>query len=338
MSELSYNASLIILLDNISTQFNRYASVLILLFGVVGNILNILVLSQRALRSNSCAWIFLASSIANLISILFGLTTRIISGWTTDPIDHIGWACKLRAFVVFSTRTIASWLIVLATVDRWLSSSTNVHRRQKSTLKNVQRWTTIIVILSILLYAQQLYCYEANLIDTPLRCYGKTNACRLITDSSFAVITILFPLVLMILFGLLTISNVRQSQNRVRALQLPNINSIMNKSSEPIAGNTERKSKQKIDRSVLRMLLVQVLFLVIFTFPLSLQKIYSSFIQEDESSRDIAINVFSYNAAVLIYFISNGMPFYLYTLCGGAVFRKALYDFVVTMKRKMMCQ
>ncbi|CAF3713833.1 unnamed protein product [Rotaria sordida] len=235
MSELSYNESLIILLDNISTQFNRYVSILIFLFGVVGNILNILVLSQRALRSNSCAWIFLASSIANLISILFGLTTRIISGWTTDPIDNIGWACKLRAFVVFSTRTIASWLIVLATVDRWLSSSTNVHRRQKSTLKNVQRWTTIIVILSILLYAQQLYCYEANLIDTPLRCY-----------------------VLMILFGLLTISNVRQSQNRVHALQLPNINSIMNKSSKPIAGNTERKSNQKIDRSVLRMLLVQV--------------------------------------------------------------------------------
>ncbi|CAF4176701.1 unnamed protein product, partial [Rotaria sordida] len=244
MSELSYNASLIILLDNISTQFNRYASVLILLFGVVGNILNILVLSQRALRSNSCAWIFLASSIANLISILFGLTTRIISGWTTDPIDHIGWACKLRAFVVFSTRTIASWLIVLATVDRWLSSSTNVHRRQKSTLKNAQRWTTTIIILSILLYAQQLYCYEANLIDTPLKCYGKTDACRFITDSSFAVITILFPLVLMILFGLLTISNVRQSQRRIHQLQLRNM--TLTKKNSAASNNENPNGKQII--------------------------------------------------------------------------------------------
>ncbi|CAF4650898.1 unnamed protein product, partial [Rotaria sp. Silwood2] len=108
--------------------------------------------------------------------------------------NYIGWVCKLRAFLVFTTRTIAPWLILLATVDRWLLSSINAHRRQKGTLKNAQQWIIIIVILSVLLYVQQLYCYEANLIDTPLQCYGKTVAYRYLTGLSFAIMTIIFPL------------------------------------------------------------------------------------------------------------------------------------------------
>ncbi|CAF1554202.1 unnamed protein product [Rotaria sp. Silwood1] len=260
----------------------------------------------------------------------------MISGWMIDPTNYIGFICKLRAFLVFSTRTIAAWLIVLATIDRWLLSSIDVHRRQRSTLKNAQRWTMIIVIFSILLYAQQFYCYEANLMDTPLKCYGKTVVCRYITDLSFAVITILCPLSCMILFGLLTILNVRYSQGRVQAFKLQNINPNMNKPATSTNGNIEAKSKQKIDHSLLRMLLIQVLLFIIFTFPLSVQKFYSSFSEENKSRIETVINGFLYNLAVLIYFVSNGMPFYIYTLCGGAVFRKALCDFFVMTKRKLM--
>ncbi|CAF2876783.1 unnamed protein product [Rotaria sp. Silwood2] len=260
----------------------------------------------------------------------------MIGGWTTNPADYIGFICKLRAFFVFSTRTIAPWLIVLATVDRWLLSSVDAHRRQKSTLKAAQQWTFIIVFLSILLYAQQLYCYEANLIDTPLRCYGKTVACRFITDLSFAVMTIILPLVFMILFGVLTISNVRQSQRRIQELHLRNTKLTLNKSSGSNNGNTEHKSKQRTERSLLRMLFFQVLLLALFTLPLSLDKFFSTFSGGNETLVDEAINDFVYDLAILSYFISNGMPFYIYTLCGGTVYRKALYALLMLVKRKMM--
>jgi hypothetical protein len=86
--------------NNISAQINCYFSVFLFIFGIVGNIFNILVLSQRFLRSNPCAWLFLISSIFNLISILSGLTTRIISNWTLDITDTIGWLCKFRVFTI----------------------------------------------------------------------------------------------------------------------------------------------------------------------------------------------------------------------------------------------
>ncbi|CAF4138465.1 unnamed protein product, partial [Adineta steineri] len=72
-------------LNNISNDLNRYFGIFVFLFGLIGNILNILVLSQRPLRSNPCALLFLASSVSNLIAIVSGLFTRILSGWNLDP-------------------------------------------------------------------------------------------------------------------------------------------------------------------------------------------------------------------------------------------------------------
>ncbi|CAF3749276.1 unnamed protein product [Rotaria magnacalcarata] len=84
------------------------------------------------------------SSIASLISILSGLTTRILPGYAVDLTNTIGW-----------------------------------------------------------------------LFGTQLKCYGKTDACRLATDFTYALVTIIIPILIMICFGLLTISNIQESYRRV---------------------------------------------------------------------------------------------------------------------------
>ncbi|CAF5148963.1 unnamed protein product, partial [Rotaria sp. Silwood1] len=110
---MSSNTMIIITLSVISAQLNRYLSIVILLFGVVGNLLNCLALSQRTLRSNPCALLFLASSIASLITLISGVAVRLLAGWTIDLTDSIGWLCKFRIFILFSSRTTASWLIAM---------------------------------------------------------------------------------------------------------------------------------------------------------------------------------------------------------------------------------
>ncbi|CAF3446149.1 unnamed protein product [Rotaria socialis] len=49
--------------------------------------------------------------------------------------------------------------------------------------------------------------------DSPQKCYDATVACRYVTDLLFTFLPIL-PLIPMLVFGLLTIQNVRQSRNR----------------------------------------------------------------------------------------------------------------------------
>ena len=171
--------------------------------------------ARRNLRSNPCAFLFLVSSIASLVAIFSGLFTRTTVGWAADLTASITWLCQLRTFVVFASRNIAYDLIALASIDRWLSSCYDVHRRQMSTLRNVRKGLVMISVFSCLLYAQMFYCYEANLISAPLRCYGKTIACRLVTDLTYAFAANIIPLMIMLGFGCLTIVNVRQAQRRV---------------------------------------------------------------------------------------------------------------------------
>ena len=305
-------------LNYISEQLNRYLSPTVFIFGVVGNILNCMVLSQRTLRSNPCALLFLVSSFIDLISILIGLPPRILAGWHLDPTAKLNSLCKLRAFIVFSTRTMATWLITIATIDRWLLSSIDIQRRLMSTVKNAQYSMLITFILSALSFVHMFYCYEANRIDTPLQCYGKSQTCRFATDMIYSLITIIIPLILMVIFGLMTISNVHHVRNRVQNM----VNTSINHPSR-----VKDSKFRRLDHHLFRMLLIQILLLIILCVPQAIQKFHVTFKPFDsESELEDAIRHFLYNITLLLAFIASGMPFYIYTLAGGKVFRETFFD------------
>ncbi|CAF0788660.1 unnamed protein product [Adineta steineri] len=338
---LSSDEYLLMQLNDISIEINRYLSIFIFLFGVIGNILNILVLSQRTLRSNSCAWLFLISSISNLIAILSEITTRMLSSWTIDPTDALDWLCKLHGFLTFNARTIAYWLITLATIDRWFLSSLNVNTRQWSTSRNAQRSTIIILILSSLLYVDIFYCYESNLLNAPLPCYSKNTFCLLIIDVSALVMSVLLPILFMIIFGVMTILNIRRSKCRVRPVPAFIIGNNTIQYKIPLIGKqyTHHNTiqKKKTDGQLFKMLSIQVILLTFFTLPLILEKIYSIFIRPQKSPIETAIDTIIYKIALLLNYLTNGMPFYIYTLFGESIFRKELFHLLTLFRQKFEC-
>jgi len=130
----------------------------------------------------------------------------------------------------------------------------------------------------------------------------------------YALITNAIPLILMIVFGLMTISSVHHAHVRVQ-----NVASI--------SINTSTKTKdlkyKKIDHHLFRMLLVQILLLIFLCIPQVIQKFHLTFRPFGNVSKlDDAIRTFLYNITLLLAFIASGMPFYIYTLTGGTVFRK----------------
>ncbi|CAF0945983.1 unnamed protein product [Adineta steineri] len=320
---MSSNTTFINYINQLSSDLDRYLSIGILLFGTIGNILNCLALSQRPLRSNPCVLFFLASSIASIITLISGVLVRLLSDWSLslDLTNTINWLCKVRVYVLFNSRTIASWLIMLATCDRWLSSSVHAHYRQMSTLKNAQRNIIVVIFLSSIAYVQLFYCYEANLTNSPLECYGRNAWCRLLIDLEFISIVVLIPSMMMLIFGILTILNIRKVT--LRQIQ-PVIKTGIN---QTVSANGHSPKLKKSDRYLLLMLLIQVILLTLFSLPQAIQNLYSHITQyEIESSLNIAINNFIFNLFFLLTYVTNGMPFYIYTLCGGTIFRKALRD------------
>ncbi|CAF1010602.1 unnamed protein product [Rotaria sp. Silwood1] len=327
---MSSDAQFIAYINNVSTKFNRYFSIFIFLFGTTGNILNILVLSQRSFRSNPCAIFFLVSSIANLIAILTGLTSRTLSGWAADLTNTDRCLCKLRAFVLNVARPVAFWLILLAAIDRWLLSSANVRYRQMSTLKNAKRSIIIVFILSIIIFCNILYCYEPNLINAPLKCYGATVLCRLVTDLTFTFVSIFIPVFLMLIFGLMTINNIRQSRSHIEPGNTSTATTIVSNRAK------RRQHLNKNDYRLLMMLLLQILLLIIFGLPLGIQKLYATITMYRPSTNiQVAIDNFIYSLVLLLNFLANGMPFYIYTLVGGNTFRKALFKLLVAIRQKI---
>jgi hypothetical protein len=335
MSSSNQSADLIASLNNASNTLNRYVPIFIFIFGMIGNFLNVLVLSQRTLRKNPSAVFFLASSVAGIIVILSGLLSRLMSGYGLDLTLTNDWICKIRNVVLYSSRTVLLWMIVLATVDRWLSSSVAANLRSLSNLKNARRSMVVVLIYTCLINAPILYCYDADLTGVLRGCYGATLTCRLTTDLIYSFGTTLLPLLLMTIFGLLTIRNVHHLQNRVRTVTGLETSVEVRNAPTITSGQTQSK---KTDRQLLKMLLVQVMLLFLFSCPHATEKVYTSFAPTPPSeSLQNAVQNLIFNVFTLLTFIGSGMPFYIYTLTGGSVFRNALIHLVKTIVQKILC-
>jgi len=108
-------------------------------------------------------------------------------------------------------------------------------------MKNVQRSIVAILVYTCLINAPIIFCYEANMTGTLRGCDGSTNACRLTTDLIYAFGTTLLPLLLMIIFGLLTIQNVCYAQRRVQAM----IGPVFNHENRNTVATTNKKKASK---------------------------------------------------------------------------------------------
>jgi hypothetical protein len=111
---------------------------------------------------------------------------------------------------------------------------------------------------------------------------------------------------------------------------------IENKNTSTITNGSSQA--KKTDRQLLKMLFVQVTLLFLFTCPHAVQKVYSSFASTPPSdSLQNAVETLILNLLTLFTFIGSGMPFYIYTLTGGSVFRNALVNLVKTIVQKILC-
>ncbi|CAF3626360.1 unnamed protein product [Rotaria socialis] len=300
-------------LQYISGQITMYMSIIIYAFGVIGNVLNLLVFGQQSLRSQPCVVYFLLVSILNLTIIFAGVTPRALQSFFLfmDRTETVSVLCKLRIVSIFVMRTIASWLLALASVDRYLISSRNAHLRQMSNMKNAFILISIISIISLLVWVESIYCFDANLVGTPQKCYAKSDACRIFNDLTQSIITTIIPSTVMLIIGLFTIRNIQQVQR------------VGPSSIDTSTGNTRRNRKD--EKSLTLMLFAQIMLLTIFTLPQAGQKFYLTYsFYKPKTSSQRALESLIFNFVLLLTYAPNCIAFYLFTLT-GTLFRATLF-------------
>ncbi len=282
----------------IQGQLLRYMPLVTIITGTIGNTLNCFIFTRRSLRQNSCSIYFLASSIANLLPIYFGGLTRLLASFNINPPgSQMALYCKTKTFLTYFGLSASAWFIVGACADRYASSASAVRIRSFSQVKIARRVIVIISIIVFLDYFEMNFCFNGTSQGTI--CSPISSFCSTWNNFNLLVTFSLFPPILMLILGWMTIRNVR-------------------------AGRHLRRETSAKDRQLTAMLLIQVTCIIILSMPISIQKIYAQIIiNQTEGTYQISVENFLSTFVVLLALLNASTSFYLFTLT-GKVFRQQL--------------
>ncbi len=252
----------IIYLIYTGSYLNRTIPIPLLIFGTLGNALNLYILTQKSLRLNSCSFYFLSSTIANLICLWCGLLTRLLSGYNLDPTAWNSIVCKFRYFITYMSLALSACFLVYASADRWTSSNSNVHIRLFSRIHIAKRMVLYTLLIACILYSQAFYCYESIPNQIPTNCYCPNIICRMFNDLLFLILFSIIPPILMLGFGWITIQNVKRIHQQVN----PHMT---------IMSDYQHLLRRK-DRQMITMLFIQVILFFICVTPAGISKAYTT--------------------------------------------------------------
>ncbi|CAF3641113.1 unnamed protein product [Adineta steineri] len=305
-------------------QINTTATIIVLvlsffnfIFGGTGLTLNILVFRRPFLRRESCAVYFFWSTCYSLLVVFVIMPIRILSdGYSIDISIYNIVICKTEAYIFHVIRTISVWLILMACIDRYFNSSSKAQIRRMSSLKIARISTVFISILIIILYSPMMIYFDltysmngsGNIVAA---CSSRKGICRSFDAFWYMILYSLFPSLLMLLFGFLTILNLRRHRQIV-----------------PVGPAGNSSVVRRTDTQLLRMLIAQVCVIIISTLPFCIVQLYSSFTTNlVKDPLRVAIESLASRVAGTIPYFAHMSSFYLYTLT-GTTFRKELIKII----------
>ena len=282
----------------VNTQIWLYGSFLLLIPGLIGNSMNILMFRTK-LKANPCSFYLLTGEIANSLVLLINLVPIIINElYGSNGSGSVLLLCKLWTYMptVFTTMSIS--MLCYASVDRYCSTSRNVHRRRWSSYKVAWISILIAVIVSFLLPIPDLF----YVVIHERHCgYISEDYDKYFTYFMAPVLLTILPLSILLIFGCLTRQNLRKCH---RAKQ--------------------QTEAQRLNNQLTRMLFIQILWFFISTLTLSGVKLYgtiTSNVRKDDKSGTIVSLIET--IAFLIYTSYQCGSFYVYYLT-SATYRNGI--------------
>ncbi|CAF1319895.1 unnamed protein product [Adineta steineri] len=291
---------------------NRYFPYPFMIFGTIGLILNVAIFTRQSLCNNSCVQYLLFNTLSNFIVLYWVVTTRIVSdGYGDDLGLRSDSFCKIRYFLTYYSRTLSTWFIVLACIDRWLSSIQAKQRFNKVLF--ARRVGFITCIICFISYAHILFLFgiQKDPVSLSVTCYALPGIYRLFSDLQYLIFYALAPPIFMLIFGIITLRNIRRNRRLVIPL-----------------GITRNQIKNNLikrrDSQLLAMLLLQIFVIIIFTLPFAIQKLMDTLTLQLQRT---AVQKAQWNLITailrLLSYGSHALGFFFYTL-SAKIFRVEL--------------
>ena len=199
-----------------------YVPLLILSVGAVGTLCNVIIFTSKQFRRNSCAFYFLCSSVFDIFYLLFSGITRAMSDHFSDIFPNRSILfCKCRTYLVVTIPSLSTLFLMLASIDRCLSTSSSLKWRNLSRINVAWRVSILTLVLSLVSNCHVLFYYELEKKDVDVNLYKCVPhpgiyrifiAIYLFLSSPFLTYTIMF------ICTVITLTRIRKSRYRVGSL------------------------------------------------------------------------------------------------------------------------
>ena len=310
---MSSSPSSIEQLNTAASQLTLLISVVCIVLGSVGLLLNLVILTRRSLRSNSCSVYFFWATCINIFIVFVILPFRILVGtFNIDPTVSSEPLCKVQVYIFSIARASSLWFISLACIDRYFSSSPKANLRALSSVKFARRSICSCMLLLFVVYIHYVIYFEIGLAPDQFgrltaTCVARRGPYRTFAPLWNLVWYALLPSFVMFSFGLLTMVNIRHTRRQV------------------VPQNHQRQLKRnRVNSQLFKMLLVQVLSILLTIAPFIVYRLRASLTSNlMKSQYEIAQENFFLQVATVISLISHSISFYLFTL-SSTLFRREL--------------
>ena len=308
-------------LYHISEQLNIYWGLFMFIFGIIGNVWNLLIFRHYSLRLNSCCTYMLIGSIGSIIHLLFGLSDRIASKgfqlhWTANSII---W-CKARYYISQCASLIALSCLILSILDRFFSTCREIkwrHLNSVSTARRICLFVTlfwILVTIPIPIYVKPMdisstkrLCINSSVIWSKVIIYFLNLCCYGI-----------FPWFFTSLFGYLTLRNIRQIHQRRIG---------------PISSYVLSRMAQ-IDHQLTSILFLQIILYIIFSIPYCIQNLYRTLTQTSIKSEYRQAQEYLFLQVTLLIFYLNYISTFYINYISSTIFRQTAKQVIMNLFKK----
>jgi hypothetical protein len=254
-----------------------------------------------------------------LVAMTFGLIPRIMSAYQPDPMDTINAFCKARNYLGQFGSMSYRWMLTMACIDRYTSSTANARIRKFANPGVASRVVLIIAIVWTILPVHHLI----SRVIVGSACIWSPSVVATYNSVLVVIFGFTIPVIMMITSAVLIRNNLKYKRTvRFRS----NVT--------PISDNPAGRLARARDRQTLLMLFVEIAFYIIFTLPWATFTVYYVFtlsVKEKTSDR-IAMEEFLLFLTETVVYIYSTLSFYVYTLASHT-FRQELVKVISIVVR-----
>ncbi|CAF1273255.1 unnamed protein product [Adineta ricciae] len=285
----------------ITRVLTYYGYSIMLIFGNIGNIFNIILFLQKKLRKISCNNYFLVTALTNIIALNVGISTLIHA--ESEPSDITTTYCKIDGYIMNVCLQVSRYLIVIACFDRYAMCSTNAFIRKFSRVRIARRYVIPCVV----------FIWMVVPIHVPILITAQNSTCTFVDKGAFynsiygLLLIGILPPVLMFVFSLLIFHNLKLRQHRRQIHPV-----VTGQLVTPIHDMQRLKTK---DQQVFAMLLVQVFAYVASSTPYTITLLYvvlKSVVTVEETTVDAPTTTFILFVTDMLRFVCPFTSFYLF--------------------------